>query len=184
MPPIFLIGYMGSGKTTLGRAMSIATGLPFIDLDQWIEEHQGCPVSTIWQRHGEQTFRRLEREALERLSKRCDVIVACGGGTPCFFDNMDLMQSRGVTVWLDASRPRLLSRLREAQQQRPLIAAISSDSELDAYIASGLEHRHPHYSRAAVRFPADHLDSPDELARSVREFIALLGLHTKQSSQP
>jgi len=175
---------MGSGKTTLGRAVSIATGLPFIDLDQWIEEHQGCPVSTIWQRHGEQTFRRLEREALELLSKRCDVIVACGGGTPCFFDNMNLMQRRGITVWLDASRPRLLSRLREAQQQRPLIAAIDSDSELDAYIARGLQDRHPHYSRAEVRFPADKLDTYEELAGSVDKFISILGLHTDQSSQP
>lgn len=175
---------MGSGKTTLGQAVSIATGLPFIDLDQWIEEQQGCSIGDFWQRHGEDAFRRLEREALELLSQRCDVIVACGGGTPCFFDNMDLMQSRGVTVWLDASRPRLLSRLREAQQQRPLIAAISSDSELDAYIASGLEHRHPHYSRAAVRFPADRLDTVAQLEQSVAEFIALLGLDNDQSIRP
>ncbi len=184
MPPIFLIGFMGSGKTTLGRAVSIATGLPFIDLDQWIEEHQGCPVSTIWQRHGEQTFRRLEREALELLSKRCDVIVACGGGTPCFFDNMNLMQRRGITVWLDASRPRLLSRLREAQAQRPLIASIASDDELDAYIADALTRRNPHYSRAAVRFPADRLDTVAQLEQSVAEFIALLGLDNDQSIRP
>lgn len=184
MPPIFLIGFMGSGKTTLGQAVSRASGLPFVDLDQWIEEQQGCSIGDFWQRHGEDAFRRLERQALAKLAERHDLIVACGGGTPCYFDNMALMQRRGITVWLDASRPRLLSRLREAQAQRPLIASIASDDELDAYIADALTRRNPHYSRAAVRFPADRLDTVAQLEQSVAEFIALLGLHTKQSSQP
>lgn len=103
MPPIFLIGYMGSGKTTLGRGVESRAHVSFIDLDDYIEEREGMTVSEIFKARGETGFRKAERECLAELAAKDNLLVACGGGTPCFFDNMEVMNSSGTTVWLDAS---------------------------------------------------------------------------------
>lgn len=171
MTPVFLIGYMGSGKTTLGRAVEARTHISFIDLDEYIEAQQGKTISSIFKEKGEEGFRNLERMALAELSQREDLLVACGGGTPCYFDNMDIMNSRGTTVWLEASVERLHMRLTQAKSSRPLIAAFD-DTQLRNFIISSLEKRTPHYSKAKATFCSDFLDNIAEIDSSATEFIS------------
>lgn len=169
MSPIYLIGFMGSGKTTLGRALAAATGLRFIDLDEYIEEQSGATVREIFATRGEAAFREIERATLLEVSRMDDVIVACGGGTPCFGSNMELMNTTGLTVLLEASFPRLLERLTEGRAKRPLIAAMERD-ELEAYIRTTLNARMPHYSKARGRFGSDELETAEMIAASVARF--------------
>lgn len=166
---------MGSGKTTLGRAVAARTGITFIDLDDYIEERQGCSIREIFARHGEAYFRQLEREALEALAPEGDDdgrvrLVACGGGTPCYGDNMNVMNSRGVTVFLNAPHESLLRRLKEGRAKRPLIAGLDDD-ELDRFISSQMEWRLPHYSKAMITMDSSRLETPGEIDQSVDYFL-------------
>lgn len=174
MDTTFLIGYMGSGKTTLGRAVAARTGIRFIDLDDYIEEREGCTIREIFASRGEEAFRALEREALAEVSALTDTLVACGGGTPCFSGNMELMNSRGTTVYLTAPHSSLLSRLKEGRAKRPLIASLS-DAELDTFITDQMSWRHPYYSQATLTFDSSRLESLDQVDRSVDEFLKLIG---------
>lgn len=115
MRRIFLIGYMGSGKTTLGKAFAKAAGLEFIDLDWYIEERLHKTISKIFAEQGESGFREVERKLLHEAGDFEDVLIACGGGTPCFFDNMDYMNQAGDTVFLDVSPEVLFRRLKIAK---------------------------------------------------------------------
>lgn len=171
MSPIFLIGYMGSGKTTLGHGVEARTHVSFIDLDEYIEACEGKTIREIFAERGEEAFRKLERDALKNLSDREDILVACGGGTPCFFDNMELMNSSGKTVWLKASVERLHQRLSEGKSKRPLIANLNDD-ELREFIISSLKKRDIHYAKATHIFNADNMDSIDELNKTVDKFIS------------
>lgn len=170
MLPIFLIGYMGSGKTTLGSGVEARAHITFIDLDQYIEEKEKASISDIFKERGEEGFRQIERECLQELAVRKDVLVACGGGTPCFFDNMELMNNSGTTVWLDASIDVLQARLTVARSQRPLIAKLD-DNELRIFITESLNKRNPYYSKATHRFVADNLDTVDDLEASIEKFV-------------
>lgn len=173
MPVVFLIGFMGCGKTTLGQAAAKAAGIAFVDLDQYIESRQGCTISQIFARHGEQHFRQIESEALRQTAALPgNVIVACGGGTPCFSSNMQFMLSAGTVVWLDASIDRLTARLAEARASRPLIASLN-DAQLAPYIADELRRRTPHYTQAHIRFDSSRLDTLSEIQHSVRQFLNL-----------
>lgn len=111
--PIFLIGYMGCGKTTFGRALAKATGRDFIDLDFYISQRFRATIPEIFAAQGESGFRRMEGAMLREAGEFPGVVVACGGGTPCFGSNLDYMLGRGTVVWLQASRQRLLERLLE-----------------------------------------------------------------------
>ena len=111
---IFLTGYMGAGKTTLGRAFAAAEGLQFVDLDWYIEERTHRTVQQLFAEGGEEGFRRTEQRLLHEVACFEDVVVATGGGTPCFFDNMEVMNRAGITVFLDVPVPVLLARLRVA----------------------------------------------------------------------
>ena len=175
MPPIFLIGYMASGKTTLGRALAERHGARFADLDELIEQRAGMSVKEIFAAEGESGFRRRERAMLEELAAKGrdgggHTVIACGGGTPCQPGNMELMNAAGVTVWLEASGERLRNRLLEGRATRPLIASLSDD-ELIEFAARQLEARRPHYSAAAHRFDSSLLETPDEVAATALEFF-------------
>lgn len=171
MRPIFLIGYMGSGKSTLGRALARRLGMEFIDLDQYIEGRYHASVTDIFAARGEEGFRDLERRMLAEVSGFEDVIVACGGGTPCFFDNMEVMNAAGLTVLLDTQLDTLHRRLLAGRAKRPLIAALT-DEELRAFITEALAKRMPHYSRAAVSFPGDLLEDRGQIEATVERFVA------------
>lgn len=169
MQPVFLIGFMGCGKTTLGRALGKASRLEFIDLDTRIECRYRKTVAQIFAESGEAGFRDIERRMLAEVADMTDVVVACGGGTPCFFDNMELMNARGLTVRLDASPDTLLRRLRAGRARRPLLAGMS-DGELAAFIANAQERRRQHYSKAMAAFESDRLESISQIDESVRLF--------------
>lgn len=170
MTPIFLIGMPGCGKSTLGRALGRSTHLQFIDLDTYIERRFHAGVSDIFARpDGERQFREIERRMLHEVSDFVDVVVACGGGTPCFYDNIDHMLASGTVVWLDAGRERTLARLIAGRRKRPAIAAFA-DGEIADYLDTTVAARTPFYSRAHYRFNSDHLDDTDGIARSVDEF--------------
>lgn len=173
MKRIFLIGYMGSGKTTLGRAYSKDQGLTFIDLDWYIEERFHKTVQQIFAERGEEGFREIERRMLHEVADFEDVVIAAGGGTPCFFDNMDFMNERGVTVLLQAQPSTLFNRLKVAKSQRPLLAD-KSDDELMAFIMAGLQKRQVFYSKAQYVFASDELESQKQIVDSIQRLKILL----------
>ncbi len=174
---IFLIGYMGSGKTTLGRAVAERrASIDFIDLDDYIEASQGKSISRIFAESGEEGFRAIERAALRELAERPgSALIACGGGTPCHFDNMDYMNARGTTVLLEASMATLKRRLLLQRAARPLIADLS-DAELVDFIAANLAKRMAHYGKASITFGSDRLETEDEVEATASDFIRLLKL--------
>ena len=179
MQPIFLIGYMGCGKSTMGRAVSELTGIPFIDLDNYIERRFHLTVKTIFAERGEEGFRDVERRMLQEVADFEDVIVACGGGTPCFFDNMEYMNSHGTTVFLNTPIPRLHSRLMRGRHKRPLIAN-KNDEELMEFIQKALADRWEHYTKAQIEFSSERLESRSEIENTAREFIELLSIPIKK----
>ncbi len=170
MQPIFLIGYMGCGKSTLGRTVSAMTGMQFIDLDAYIEGRFHATVSALFAERGEHGFRDIERAMLHEVGEFEDVLVACGGGTPCFFDNMEWMNTHGTTVFLDTSIDKLFSRLKRGRHKRPLIAD-KNDDELLTFIHSALNARMEHYSKATSVFKSDMLDNEAEKSHTAQRFI-------------
>ena len=175
MTRIFLIGYMGAGKTTLGRALARSLGLQFIDLDCYIEERYRKTISQIFAEKGEEEFRNIERRMLHEVGEFENVIISTGGGTPCFFDNVGYMNGQGTTVFLDVPVERLFIRLSIARAKRPLIKD-KSDDELRAFIAEQLERRMPHYSKALYMFRADRLEDKTQIDMSVKEFCRQFGI--------
>lgn len=120
---LFLIGFMGSGKTYWGKRLAEALSLPFIDLDHLIEAGEGQSIAELFARAGEEAFRIMERRYLRSLAESPPGIVATGGGTPCFFDNLTWMRAHGVVLWIDVPFEVLWARLQGAEQyQRPLLA--------------------------------------------------------------
>ncbi len=145
--PLFLIGYMGSGKSTLGRKAASALGWRFVDMDKEIERRAGMSVSEIFSTLGEPAFRQMERDYIASLSPEENVVVATGGGAPCHFDNMDVMNSLGVTLYLRVPAGALVERLIASHTRRPLIEG-KSPEQLRLYIESHLAEREPYYTRA------------------------------------
>lgn len=170
MRPVYLIGYMGCGKTTLGRAVARNTSMHLVDLDEYIEEREKMTVRQIFDCHGEKYFRKIERETLLEVSHMTDVIVATGGGTPCQPGLMDIMLETGVTVFLEVSTDVLHRRLVQGRSTRPLIARFSDD-ELLEYIKTALETRMPYYERATWRFDSSYLETSGQIASSAERFI-------------
>lgn len=169
MTRIILIGYMGAGKTTLGRAIAAKLGITFIDLDSYIEERYRKTISQIFAEKGEDGFRDVERRMLHEAAEFENVIISTGGGTPCFFDNMEYMNGMGTTVYLQVPVERLFTRLSIARKQRPLIKE-KSDEELRSFISEQLEKREPHYAKARHRFVADKLEDKSQIDSSVEAF--------------
>lgn len=169
MTRIFLIGYMGAGKTTLGRALAAVLGIQFIDLDCYTEERFRKTISQIFAEKGEEEFRNIERRMLHEVGEFEDVIISTGGGTPCFFDNVEYMNAQGTTVFLDVPVERLFIRLSIARHKRPLIRE-KNDEELRAFIAEQLGKRMPHYSKAQHTFMADKLEDKTQIDSSVEAF--------------
>lgn len=177
MKRIFLIGYMGSGKTTLGKAYSQTCGLEFIDLDWYVEGRMHKTINELFAEKGEQGFREIERAMLHEVGEFENVVIACGGGTPCFFDNMPYMNSVGTTVFLDVNPEVLFRRLKIAKMKRPLLAD-KTDDELTETINSALSQRLPYYLQAKYHFNAEQLESHRQIERSVKLLDQLLNNQT------
>lgn len=170
---IFLTGYMGAGKTTLGKALAHELQLPFIDLDWYIEERYHKSISELFAERGEEAFRRIEQAMLHEAGEFEDVIISTGGGTPCFFDNMEYMNTQGKTVFLDVHPDILYRRLRIATRKRPILQG-KSDEELRAFITEALQKRISYYRQARYHFDGGHLESRSQIARSIQEVRQLL----------
>lgn len=175
MTRIFLIGYMGAGKTTLGRALAKELKIEFLDLDNYIEERLCKSISQIFAEKGEEGFRDVERRMLHEAGEFENVVISTGGGTPCFFDNIEYMNGQGTTVFLDVPVERLFIRLSIARKKRPLIME-KNDEELRSFITEQLAKRLPHYSKAKHKFIADQLEDIKQIETSVRNFLQQIEL--------
>lgn len=145
----FLLGFMGSGKTYWGRRVSERLKMPFVDLDEVIEAGAQQSISAIFSQVGEDGFRQLEQNALRQLALDPPKVVATGGGTPCFFDNMAWMNTHGITVFLQVPVPVLAARLHAEQTIRPLLQGIPV-GDLETHIARLLAQRAPMYQQARI----------------------------------
>jgi shikimate kinase len=166
---IFLNGFMGSGKTTAGRMLAGSLGYEFADLDKLIEDHEGMAVTGIFATRGEEYFRASEARVLESLLGRTGLVVACGGGTACFHDNMQKMNSAGITVYLKVSPDLLATRLSLGHSTRPLVAGMSGD-ELKNHVRKLLAGREGWYRQSAIIYNADKFDL-DELLGHITPLI-------------
>lgn len=170
---IFLIGYMASGKTTLGRALARKLGMTFIDLDFFIEQRFRRSISEIFGSEGEGRFREIEREMLREAGEFCNTVISCGGGTPCHSDNMDYMNSRGVTILLETTPERTVERLLTAKTRRPIVERHTPE-ELPAFIKSHMEERAPFYSKASLKIDSTRLESRSQIEETLTTLIPLL----------
>jgi len=165
MGRIFLIGFMGSGKTTYGRLIAKEQNMTFIDLDALLEDKYSKSIGVLFEEFGEPQFRKMEREALREAAQLKNCLIATGGGTPCFFDNMEYMNSLGDTIYLRTSVRELRDRLKMSRSKRPLLNQ-KSDQDLESYIAEMLEKREGYYMRAKFILDTDDLN-PNNLASSL-----------------
>ena len=175
MRRIILIGYMGAGKTTIGKALSKELGITFYDLDWYIETRMHKTVAQIFAEKGEEGFRKIEYNLLHEVAEFEDVIISCGGGTPCFFDNMDYLNQQGDVVYLKATPETLYKHLLMAKVERPLLKD-KTPEELIAYITEHLKEREPFYGKARHILDVNVLDNYDKIAISVERIKSLLSL--------
>jgi shikimate kinase len=144
---IYIIGFMGSGKSTFGKRLALRMNYSFIDMDSLIEEEAGMPIGKIFDEKGEDEFRKMEHEVVLRTSKMESVVVSTGGGVPCFFDNMDIINRNGISIYLKMTSDDLLKRLKGSKYERPLIRDLSTDEMAD-YIKKKLREREPYYLKS------------------------------------
>lgn len=169
MKRIFLIGYMGAGKTTVGKDLATLMGLSFIDLDCYIEERYYKSISRLFAEKGEEGFRDIERRMLHEVAMFEDVLVSTGGGAPCFFDNMAFMNGEGTTVYLRVSVRELASRLDVCRTTRPVLEG-RKGAELEAFVAESLEKREPYYAQASIVFDAEVMQTEADV-RGISEAL-------------
>ena len=153
---IFLIGFMGSGKTHWGRIWAEKKQVNFFDLDKQIEKAAGESIADIFEKKGEEYFREIERHVLRKFEVRNNFILACGGGTPCFFENLQWMNEKGATVYLRATPSEILERVTAEIQDRPLLKKVNP-SELLFFIEQKLKEREPFYRQAKYILDTDSL---------------------------
>lgn len=146
---IYLIGFMGCGKSTLGRKIAEQMNIGFIDLDKYIEERNFKSIPLIFEEEGEPGFRERERNALLEVSQFENVIIGTGGGTPCFFDNMQIMNQTGITIYISPDAETLANRISRSKTERPLVAGKSRE-ELIGYINQMLVKREPYYRQSKI----------------------------------
>lgn len=156
MKRIFLIGYMGAGKTTVGKELAKRMELSFIDLDLYIEARYHKTVRELFEEKGEAYFRETERKMLHEVSMFEDVLISTGGGIPCFFDNMSFMNEEGTTVYLKVSSEELAKRLELVKHTRPILKGLTGE-ELLNFVTENLRKRESFYTQAAIIFNAEQM---------------------------
>ena len=163
---------MGAGKTTLGKVLAQKMGLTFYDLDEYIEDRFHRTIPQIFAESGESGFRDLERRMLHEVAEFEDVIISCGGCTPCFCDNMDYMNTCGETVFLNASPEALKAHLLMGKTQRPLIQGKSPEELLD-FIKDSLQKRLPYYKKAKHTLSIDVINTNEDITHYVNQIIEI-----------
>ena len=173
MQKIFLIGYMGSGKTTIGKLLAKKLNLLFIDLDLFIENRYRKSVGEIFREKGEDGFREIEQKALHEVSQFEDLIISTGGGTPCFFNNMNVMNKAGISIYLKVGVEELAKRLSCGKEKRPLIKD-KKPEELKEFISINLEKRKAFYNQATYIYNAEQLKTKEDVSSIVEHLISYL----------
>jgi len=166
MTKVVLIGYMGSGKSVVSALLAQKTGIEFVELDEYIEKKCGMSVATIFATKGELYFRKIERELLLEFLQDTsrDLIISTGGGTPCYYNNHELLQAEGVvSIYLKATIDTLTQRLDKEKQSRPLIAHLDTEG-LREFIAKHLFDRSFYYNQATFKVTVD--------AKSMEEIVS------------
>ena len=175
MVRVIIIGYMGAGKTTVGKALAKQLGIPFYDLDWYIESRMRKTVAQLFNERGEEGFRKIEHAMLHEVAEFENVIISCGGGTPCFFDNMQYLNSMGDTIYLKATPEVLHKHLMMGKGVRPLLLN-KTPEEVQTFITEQLALREPYYSTARHTLDVNLLDSYDKINISVRKIREMLNL--------
>ncbi len=175
MRRIILIGYMGAGKTTIGKALSKELGLPFYDLDWYIEGRRHKTISQLFSELGEEGFRKIEYNMLHELAEFEDVIISCGGGTPCFFDNIDYMNQQGQVIYLRCEPQVLQKHLMMGKTERPLLKDKSPEQLID-YITEHLKEREPYYNKARYTLDVSLMDNYEKIKITIDKLKELLQL--------
>lgn len=175
MRRIILIGYMGSGKTTVGKALSKETGMMFYDLDWYIESRMRKTVAQIFAEKGEEGFRKIEHNMLHEVAEFENVIISCGGGTPCFFDNIDYINQQGEVVYLKATPEVLYRHLLMGKVERPLIKN-KTPEELIAYITEQVAKREEFYNKARYTLDVSLMENYEKIQLSVDQLRQLLNI--------
>ncbi len=153
---------MGVGKTTAGRELAKVMNLEFIDLDHFIQTRYNKTIAQLFEEGGEEKFREIEHNVLKEIADFEDVVVSTGGGAPCFFDNINVMNKAGTTVYLKATPELLAARLNTCKEKRPLIKD-KNEEELLAFVAANLEKREPFYGQAKVVFETEELVNREDV---------------------
>ncbi len=166
---IFLTGFMGSGKSSLGKKLAGRLEYNFIDLDRYIESKESKKISKIFSSYGEEKFRIIEAENLRLLEILEDVVISTGGGAACFHENMKWMNENGLTVYLKHDVESLFKRLKSSGKKRPLIEGMSK-SKLYNYIRDTLDSREDYYNQARLIIKAEAL-KPKELEEELKKFL-------------
>ena len=172
---VILIGYMGAGKTTMGKALANELGLTFYDLDWYIEDRYHRTVAQLFAERGEEGFRKVEQQMLHEVAEFENVIISCGGGTPCFFNNMEYMNGQAQTVYLKATPDVLYRHLKMSKSERPLLKN-KTEEELKEYIKDSLAQRQDYYEKAKYIFDVELLENQTKIKDSVRLLRNLLNL--------
>ena len=173
MTRIILIGYMGAGKTTVGKALAKELGIIFYDLDWYIENRMRKSIAQIFAERGEEGFRKIEYNMLHEVAEFENVIISCGGGTPCFFDNMDYLNQQGQVVYLKADPEVLYKHLAMSKNDRPLLRG-KSPEQLVTFISEQLEKREPYYTKARYILDVSLMDNYEKIRISVENIRELL----------
>ena len=175
MKSIIIIGYMGAGKTTVGKALAKELGVMFYDLDWYIESRMRKTVKQIFDEIGEEGFRKIERNMLHEVAEFENVVVSCGGGTPCFFDNMDYMNQLGETICLKASPETLHTHLKMGKGVRPLLLN-KTPEEVEIFIREQLKLREPFYNKAKHIIDINVMDDFDKINGMVQQIRKMLNV--------
>lgn len=175
MTRIILIGYMGAGKTTIGRALAKELDVLFYDLDWYIESRRHKTVAQIFAEEGEEAFRRIEHNMLHEVAEFEDVVISCGGGTPCFFDNMEYMNAQGQVVYLKAEPQVLIDHLRMGRTERPLLKG-KSPEELEEFIKEQVRARESHYNQARYIFDVSLMDNYEKIQATITKLRQMLSI--------
>jgi shikimate kinase len=168
---IYLIGYMASGKSTFGKKLANALHYNFVDLDDLMVKEDGITIVEIFNTKGEDYFRNLEKEILHQTINLKNTVISCGGGTPCFFDNIDFINKNGRSIWLNPPVGFIVSRLKNAPNTRPILNGLS-DEELKLKIETQLEERKAFYSKATLIYNTSEKKENDFI-NLVKEVIFL-----------
>lgn len=172
---IIFIGYMGAGKTTIGKALSKELGMPFYDLDWYIESRRRKTVPQIFAEMGEEGFRKIEHNMLHEVAEFENVIISCGGGTPCFFDNIDYMNRQARVVYLKATPEVLYKHLLMGKTERPLLKN-KTPEQLITFIREQLQQREPYYSKAQYTLDVSLMDNYEKIKITIEKLKELLSI--------